>query len=187
MVKPWVNLITSLRCLCSEETAIVVLQWFQALQMAVSDNKLEDPALYIRLGPVGRWIISHGWNLGIFPHVKIVSRVFPVLEREFVYQNFKQTKEGIGFKSFKSIGYRNKLLFENFVLKSIGKTVGGGAFHLLFFPLGFSGGRGLIRDFRSFGHFQAPSKAAFLGGNKKKTVSGATRCEFYGSFFLPEK
>ena len=59
--------------------------------MAVSDNKLEDPALYIRLGPVGRWIISHGWNI-------------PVLERKFVYQNFKQTKEGIGFKSFKSLG-----------------------------------------------------------------------------------
>ena len=68
--------------------------------MAVSDNKLEDPALYIRLGPVGRWIISHGDGiLGEKPYGKIVSRVFPVLEREFVYQHFKQTKEGIGFKS----------------------------------------------------------------------------------------
>lgn len=72
-----VNLITSLHCLCSEETAIVVLQWFQALQMAVSDNKLEDPALYIRLGPVGRWIISHGMeSLGKTPTGLMFPAVF---------------------------------------------------------------------------------------------------------------
>lgn len=101
--------------------------------MAVSDNKLEDPALYIRLGPVGRWIISHGWNLGTSPHGKIVSRGIPVLEREFVYQNFKQTKEGIGFKSFESIGINSflRILFLNREEKRWGAP-----FHPFLFPLG---------------------------------------------------
>lgn len=154
--------------------------------MAVSDNKLEDPALYIRLGPVGRWIISHGWNLGIFPHGKIVSRVFPVLEREFVYQNFKQTKEGIGFKSFKSIGYRNKLLFENFVLKSIGKTVGGGHFTFYFFPWDFlvggvSSGISGVSDI-----FRRPPRQPSLGGTKKKQCQVPQGVSFMGVFSYPK-
>lgn len=70
-------------------------QWMEALQMAVSDNKLEDPALYIRLGLAsGPWIKGMDGTWEFTPRFWGFPALEPVLEFGSLFTKMKANKGG---------------------------------------------------------------------------------------------